>query len=195
LSQLYVSGPTGWFTQTGASAGWEFLGFCEGDTRITLDGGWEDVMVDATGTRVPFDVQYMGDQAYIGGDLVLHNELVWQRVAARLGPNPVTGDAAGVYLGGPAGAIGSLMRSEGYAYGLVIRSIYGGTGGKQFFTSGNMPGGYYFSQAWLDGQFDISLSTKRTVKKAVFRAIPAWNIVNQTFMLATTTLPTLPAIN
>jgi hypothetical protein len=187
MSSLQVSGPTSWFTQTNAGA-YEFLGFCEGDTRISFDGQFEDVTCDASGTRLPFDVAFMGEQAFTSGDLVLSNEAVYQKVAARIGP---AADVPGVYGAGGSGAIGLLMGLEGGAYGLVIKSPYAG---KAVFTSVGMVPGFVFPRSYLADQIDVSLSTKRTIRRLVFRSLPAWNISTSSYTLFTTTLPTLPAV-
>src|ERR1700674_3007939 len=115
-TQNYTPGPTYLQVGTGGAGALQHLGWTERGVRITFDAAFEDVMTDVSGTRIPFDVLYEAEQAFITADLVLYDELVMNTVNDR-------------GLGGTEGnigftATGSLFRQEGLTYRLLVFCPY-----------------------------------------------------------------------
>ena len=189
MAIVKVNGPAAWYTATGAANAYELLGICESETRISFAASFEDVMTDFSGSGVPFDTQYMGEQATVSGTLILDNDIVYKKCAARIGPGAAT---AGVFGATPVGSIGTLMKTEGACYGLIIASPYAS---KAVFSSAGMIAGYRFITAWLDGSADVSLGTRVTRKSVTFRATTNWYLATGSGVLFDNILPTLPAYN
>lgn len=180
-SQLYVSGPVQISVGTGASFAYEFLGWTEGDLVVSLGSDWEDVIADYGGPRLPVDVQYFGEQAFIPFTLVRFQFLVLNKLTARLA-DATAGGTPGTMA---TGELGSLMLAEGHAVPLLLYSPYVL---KSAF-SATMPGGYLFGAAWLVDNFDHPMSSRVTRPRCVMRAIEVWNPVANTAVLYSRTLP------
>lgn len=164
----FVPGPSNWFVSSGSSKSWEYLGQCERDTRIGLSPEWEDVFVDGGGTRLPYDRQFMGASASASGDLVRYNAPVLQRLKNWYN-NPAA--TPGIF---PNGAVGTLLRTEGYEFSLIIVSTYRT---KTLFSSNGMVGAYYFPFAVPVGSWDCSYSTAVKRERIAFECLPVWNLL------------------
>lgn len=161
-TQLLTPGPTYLQVGTGAAGVLEHLGWTERGIRGTFDGGFEDVMTDVSGTRVPFDILYQGEQAFITADLNLYDELILNKVNPRR-----LGDTEGVVA---TTAVGSLLRLEGFMFRLLIFCPYSA---KAAFA--NMRPAYNFLKAHLDAAREIELSSRVKIVRCIFRAIPDWS--------------------
>ena len=179
--RVVVPGPTIWYTGTGTSFAYEVLGICEGETRITFNPTFDPIYADISGPSISFDEQNTGEDATISGDLVIQNEAVFRRCAATTSPGTF-----GTIL---PGAIGALMRGEGHAYPMIIRSVYASKS-----SNGDMVAGYRFFAAWMTGK-DIPVSSRAQRKRIMFHAIPNWNLTTLAGPLFDNTIPTgLPAL-
>lgn len=187
-----VSGPTAWYVGTGSAGALQFLGYCEGEANIALEGEFEDVFADFGGGRVPIDSTYQGEQAYISGTFSYYDEAVMELLLKRTAHVAHTNSPGTV----PHGTIGTLMISEGAAVQLVITSPYAS---KTVMTSQGLVPGYNFSAAWIPSSVSVGLSTSVKKPRVSFRAIPRWTTSGSPLVyggvLYTHTIPSLPAIS
>lgn len=166
-TQLYTPGPTYLQLGTGAAGALEHLGWSERGVRITLDGAFEDVMTDVSGTRIPFDVLAMAEQAFITVDLNLYDEAILNKA---LGAR--TGNAALPGTMGPT-TVGSLIRLEAFMYRILVYNPY-----ETKAAMAAMNDAYNFPTGYLDAAVEIELSSRVKVQRCIFRAIPGWNQVS-----------------
>ena len=183
-SQLFVPGPAfiyfAPFTAYDTPGSYVYLGESEGDVNVSDDAAWEDIIVDQSGPRVPFDLAYMAEECYIQFTLVKYVEAAWEALATR-----VAGTTWGTI---EAGQVGTLVRQEGKCYAFAITSPYQS---KAAYAS--MPPGYTFKNGVMHNNWDMSLSTQRQRKRVVLRCIPDWQ-VDGSGILFTPTIPSLPAV-
>lgn len=163
-TQLFTPGPTFIQIGTGAVGALEHLGWSERGIRVTLDGAFEDVITDVSGTRIPFDVQAMGEQGFITADLNLYDEAILTKAL-----NLRTGTVAGTM--GPT-TVGSLLRLEGGMFRLLCYCPY-----EVKAAMANMRPAFNFIKAYLDAAVEIELSSRVKVNRCIFRAIPDWSQV------------------
>lgn len=118
MASPFVSGPVQWFVNAGTGKQWLYLGMCEADVSVDLASEWDDVQLDGGGFRLPYDKQFFGATAGVSGDLVRYNHDVLDAVM-----NWVNNPAAtpGQWANG---TIGSLVRTEGLDFGLILKSEY-----------------------------------------------------------------------
>lgn len=116
-SSVYVAGPCQLYVNAGANGAWLHLGMCESEISIDLSPEWEGISIDGGG-RLDFDSQFMGATAGISGDLSF-----WKEPILDLLKNFVNDPAAtpGQWANG---TIGTMVRTEGKAFGLVITCQY-----------------------------------------------------------------------
>lgn len=157
-SKIYVNGPANLYTGTAAGPALEFLGFTEGDTRLSFDAAFEEVFTDQGGPRVPSDMLYLSEQAFISLTLVQYVEAVYAKVAAR-----INGGTRGAIA---ANSIGTLMLQEGKTYQFVIDAPYQA---KAAFS--DMPACYNFLNAYLAQTTDLEVSTKVKKVRCLFHCL------------------------
>ena len=169
MSQVYVSGPTEVHVGVGAAGALQFFGWSENGVRINFDGGFEDVMSDVSGTRVPFDCQAMAMQAFITADMNVYNEGIYRQMANRVG---LAASGEGAF---PAGDVGYLMRTEAQAgaSGMFALLVYSPYSTKGVFST--MDACYNFPTAYLADSAEMELSSKAKHIRCIFRAIPGWS--------------------
>lgn len=181
-----VPGPCQWFCGTGAAGALEFLGWCEGETRVSLSGAEDEIRTDLTGPAIPADCQFMGEQCFVSGDLSRWDKTVLRKLKSRL-PGGGSAISGGAYA---FGALGSLMIAEGYAIRFLIRGAYAAA---KAMNSGDPPI-YNFLAAWPGTNLDTGLSTRATRFRMSMRAIPKvdWTTGNTVlYNLDVSGLPTI----
>ncbi len=165
MSQIFVAGPCEIHCGVGSAGALAFLGWSETGVRVSENPEWDDVPADLSGSRVPYDVQFMGTQAYVSFDLKVWGMDVYNRIAARWNPF-----GAGVPGFMPYGTIGELMIAEGAAFRLLVYPPYKDL---KPGVMGTMRS-YNFTKAWLAGPDDINPIGTRAMKiRMIFRAIMA----------------------
>jgi hypothetical protein len=185
VAQIYVAGPCEIHVGVGTAGSLVFLGWSEAGVRISIQPGWDDVPSDLAGSRVPHDVQAMGEQAFISYDLKVWNESVYAQCAARW--NPFTGPR-GVQ---PVGAVGGLMVTEGAAYRLLVYSPYAALKPSQAAQSH-----YNFFRSWVAGPDDIApVGTRAKKIRIVHRAIGSYDPLTGGWPLYDGSAAGKPAVN
>lgn len=161
MAQIYVAGPAEIHVSPGGpNSTLEFLGWSESGVNINIRGEWDDVPADIAGTRMPADVQFMGEQAFVTLDLKVWNNSTYAKIASRYNPTNTRGIIA-------PGGIGKLMVAEGAAYRLLVYSPYAAT--KPSMASFNS---FNFFRAWLAGPDSFNpYGTKAAKIRTIFRAI------------------------
>jgi hypothetical protein len=172
---FYVGGPTFWYvgTSNDLSNPMEYLGVCEGDTRIAFSVAEEEVRTDLGGPMIPHDVQFMGTSASIAGTLARYDEVVFKKIASFL-PNQLHGISGNQTPGFiPPQALGALYQLEQNAIDFVLNCPYNT---KTVFT--NMIKLYHFPLAWMTATHDVSISTRVKKIQVTMRAINKFTIGN-----------------
>lgn len=165
MAQIYVAGPAEIHVSIYRGSNLRFLGWTEAGVNIHIRGEWDDVPADLAGTRMPADVQAMGEQYFAAGDLKIWNQDVYNQIAARanfaVDPEGSLGQ----------GSIGRLMIAEGLAYRVLIYAPYSVLKPSQVsFKS------YNFLNAWLAGPDVINPYGSRASKiRVLFRGINAYD--------------------
>lgn len=167
MSTTYCPGPSQWYVNTGVGQAWQFLGYCEGETSLSLSPEWEEVYTDVSGTRIPYDYQFMGAHATVEGSLVKYNEPVLNALRNWLNQNATPGTF-------PDNSLGALVRTEDKEFALAIRSTYGG---KAVFQNAGMVPGFIFPLAIPMGAWSSPLSARVKRNRVLFECIPVWNNV------------------
>lgn len=181
-----VAGPCAWYVGSGAAGALEFLGWCEGETRVSLVGAEDEIRTDLGGPANPTDVQWMGEQAFVSGDLSRWDKAVLRKLKSRL-PGGGSAVSGGSYA---FGALGSLMIAEGYAVRFLIR---GGYAASKSFNAGDPPI-YNFLAAWPGTNFDVGLSTRASRFRMTMRAIPKLDFTTGNSVLYNLDVSGLPSI-
>ena len=168
MATPYVPGPSNWYVSTGVGGAYEYLGMCEGETRLGLAPEWEPIFADGAGGSIPFDMQFMGCRGSVSGDLIYFNEPVLNRLKNWLNdPAAVPGTFAN-------GTVGTLVRTENKAFSLVIVSTYRT---KSVFQNAGMNGAWQFPFAVPVGSWDTSLSSRTKRERLAFDCLPVWNLL------------------
>ena len=161
MPTIYVPGPTTW------GINGTQLGYCEGDTRLSLSPQFDDVMTDFGGRRVPYDLEFHGCEATVSGDLIYYDEATLNNLKKWL-----SGSSAGSAAGSFANQTpGTLVRTEGNAFTLTIKSAYAN---KPAFAG--MNGGFSFPFAVPVGTWDVGLGARTKRERITFRCLPVWNL-------------------
>jgi hypothetical protein len=175
MATPYVTGPVHLFV--GPLSSPNYLGTAERFPRMSIRTGWEPVFNDLGGQRVPFDLLYEGQEAFVSVDLTRWNENVLQVMMARA-ISTVPG------LDGPLD-IGTAMLTENAAGPLWLLFPFGGV--KAAFNapgSGPMPGGYRFPRAILAGPEDFeSMGTAPRKIRLIWHCLRFFNPQNGRFLL------------
>lgn len=118
MSRQYVPGQAQIFTGTGGGGALEFLGTTESGATIQYMRGLEPVMADLAGTQFPFDVQWMGQIAFVRFSIRIFNWDVLDRCQA----SPAA--SAGALL---AGEMGTPILASGNGKRLLVNYPYAGS--------------------------------------------------------------------
>jgi hypothetical protein len=119
----------------------KYLGTAERAPRIRVRPAWHPVFNDIGGDQIPFDVQYMGEEAFISADLTRWDEEVYKSIAHRLG---------NVRGADNNEAVGTLMLLEGKTHEVYVKFPYTS---KAAFAG--MPQGYHFVACILEGPDEL----------------------------------------
>lgn len=176
-SNVWVAGPTEIHVGVGSSGALRFLGWALGGVRVSLRPHFADVHLDLSG-QMPFDAQFMGEEAFVSAELTAWDEAVLTACQTRTGPSTGT---AGVM---PAGSMGGLMVAEGAAYRLLAYPPYaGGNSVGKVTQTGQVPA-YNFLRAWLAGPDDIApLGIRPKQVRVFFRALSQYQPQDGSFLL------------
>lgn len=150
MSQPFCTGPALIYPCVGGGSAKQpvFFGTTEDSPRVLINREWHPLRNALAGGMVA-DPTFQGEHAIVRADMTRWNENVF---AAMQTP---PGSAVRGHM--PFGSLGTFMKSEGFAYPLVVRFPYRGTK----VAMNNMPAGYKFTAAWLGGPDDLGdLSTK-----------------------------------
>lgn len=181
MSQTYVNGPAELHVGTSGQPSpndLEFLGWSESGVRISFDGGFEDVPSDRAGSRMPFDVQYMGMQAFISADVNLYNEGIYRKITGRANITGSDGSETGIAAAEGRThrySIGFLMNQERSAgasgmFRFLVVGPYGrGVANKPAFATQDTC--YNFYNAYLADAVDMELGSRYKRIRMTFRAI------------------------
>lgn len=179
MAQIYTSGPILIGVQMRNAgvlpAASTFLGTGETAPEITVKAEWEPVMNDLGGTKIPFDVAYEGEEAFISVKLTRWNQTILNliqnrpyRAGAVRGTNSILSVA-----GAPAGYgdMGSMMITEGLTFGLQCYFPYSVKAAYRNPANGFMPPGMNFPAAMLMGPEVRRGGTKAQSIQLVFHAL------------------------
>jgi hypothetical protein len=126
-----------------------YLGTGERAPRPSFRPAFEPVMNDLTGSRIPYDWMFEGEEAIVTVRLTRWDEPTLAALQNRTGP---AGQPRGVNF---ANDVGTLMLTEGAAYPLWLLFPFGIPGiGKPAMIAGGLPQGYHFYAAFLEGPDD-----------------------------------------
>jgi len=207
MAQPYCSGPVAAYVGPGsysaggmpgpAGGGVAFLGHNQRrGPRISIRRAWEPVFSDISGTRIPYDLIYEGQEAYVTIEFSRYNMAVIGALANI--PNNLGGvDMPFTDVGGTRGTI---MLTEGVAVGLVLTFPFSITGPTPHVAMSNaangaLPSGFYFPGAIYEGPDEWEPGTAPLTITVTFHCLGVFALPSQDFILATTVLPTLPPIN
>lgn len=189
MSQVYVPGPA--YIWIGAAAAvdggdvtFHFLGQTVGDLSMSLMADFEDVHIDQAGPRIPYDVQFLGIEAFMGGTLIKYNESVWQLLAARI--------AGGTFGAHGSTDIGTLLRTERRYFEVYVSAPYAA---KAAFST--QPVGFRFLCCYLHGGADASISVQAKRQRFQIRCLPyfAENGSGSAIVFTNVVPSGLPAVN
>jgi len=139
MAQPYVTGPVNLFVRL-PDASIEYLGTGKEAPRLKIVPHWEPVMNDLYGTKIPMDVAYEGEEAFVAVDLTRWNESVYTKLVQR--PDVQTDRGRDIL-----DDIGTLMIHEGASHELWLHFPY-----TTLKTSmATQPAGYHFRAAYVLG--------------------------------------------
>lgn len=148
MSQAFSTGPMHVFCGVGSNYSPIYFGTSKNGCPVELLPEWDAVFNDLSGTKHPYDKIYEGTVGMVRGDFTRYKEGVYltmqNRTAMALGGGSVAGIDA-------AGAIGTLMVTEGAAFPLWIQFPYASKIAMQNGVNGALPNGYHFFAAELEG--------------------------------------------
>lgn len=118
--QLWCTGPALIYAGVGGALGAQTpveVGTAEAKPTIFIYAEWDQAMNDLGGSKIPFDDSFQGEYAIIRADLTQWDETNLAKCMTR----PDFTGTRGFY---PFGAIGALMKTEGFAYNLWMKFPY-----------------------------------------------------------------------
>lgn len=169
MAKAYCTGPVHLWTGTGGALGAntpQYLGTFEQAPDIDIKGEWDQVMNDLSGSKLPLDRLFEGEEGMVSGVLTRFNWPTLRRLMAR--PRFV-----GTPGFNPSGDIGTYMGQEGCSYNLWCLFPYRD---KAFQgAAGDMPAGIRFLSAFLLSPEKIHGGTKAKKVQVVFQAQRAFS--------------------
>lgn len=177
----YVTGPIPIFVafrvngQLGAP---ELLGTGETATEPDIRAQWDGVMNDITGTKLPYDVAYEGEEAFFSVQLTRWDDLVRKKLAARPFRQGSVAGVNAVRQAGPGntyGDRGSLMITEGLAVACWLPFLYAK---KPVYSAANLIRGYRFPYCWTEGPETWRGGTRAARVALTFHAIAGFESNN-----------------
>ena len=140
MAQPFVTGPAHLFCGLGSGGAAEYLGTAEVTPRIENDPQYMPLWNDIGATRIPTDICYQGEQAYVSADITRWNESTYAKLAAHPRPNGTRGTNVG-------GDLGTLLLLEGFTFTLWIQFPYSAL--KAAYST--QPLGYRYANAYVLG--------------------------------------------
>lgn len=192
MAQVYATGPGLLFVSGAAlsESGVSYLGTAERHPRQQIKAGWEPLFNDLGGQRVPFDILYEGEEAFLSADLTRWNERILNRLMAR------PGRAASVRGKNTSVDIGTAVLAEGYGLTLWCQFPFASKAAYQNAANGNMPGGFRFPASIMIGPESYeSMGTAPKKIRVVFHCLRYFNPTDFSFLLYDHDMSALPAIN
>jgi hypothetical protein len=197
MAQLYCTGPAHVFVgvPNGFAANGKtafYLGTCEDSPRVTLRPAEEAVFNALTGTKIPFDKSFQGEEAFIGLDLTRYNSRVLNLVRKRSvwSATPAATPGPGVF---GSFDLGTLALTEGAAFTCWLVFPYQA---KAVMNVGGMPAGYRFIACTPVGPEELGpLGTRARKEHVMLHAIMAYNPVTGQKLLYDDNLVGLPAVD
>ena len=159
MIQLHVNGSAGIRLALPLDNTLKPVGYSEDGVDIDFHMGWEDVMCDVYGPKVPIDVQYFLQDAFIEFDLVLYENSRFLEMISQF-QALVGGAASGVM----AQAGGLFIQNSGY-FRLLISSTPTNVG----ITSDEQCWNFLYA---YPVDIKSKIGTRRKIHHCVFRAIP-----------------------
>ncbi len=144
MAQPYCTGPVLIYVQPAGFGSPQFFGTAERFPQQQITPEWEPVYNDMSGQRLPLDILYEGEEAYVTADVTRWNERLMASMMAR--PSGLGTRGRNVF-----GDIGSIMVLEGFAFPLWLRFPYSAKAVFQNAANGPMPDGFHFLAAHLKG--------------------------------------------
>lgn len=170
MANPYSTGPAWLSVNTGEGGDSEFFGCAEARPRISIRPHFSPVYTDIGG-EAPFDMQYMGEEAYIYADINYYTESVLLKLQSR----PSVNGEPGL---NEFGDVGTFMALEEKGVQLSISFPYAS---KSVFS--DMPKGYRFYMAFLVGPDEMEVGTKYKRNRCVFHAIRVFDAGEKSFRL------------
>jgi hypothetical protein len=178
MAQPYVTGPCALWVGVGAGRAPVFLGHSEVGFTIEERPEWEPVICDLAGTKIPFDIQDMGEDAVVHGTLTRWNEPVFNKLLA----HPRSGGTPGRNISGDRGF---LMQQEGGAVPIWLVFPYVA---KPAMAAGGMPPGRRYPFAVVQQKSMAPCGSKALKRLVVFHCLPAFNVATGSFTLYDTNM-------
>jgi hypothetical protein len=181
MSQPYCTGPVDvWTSLPGFGGGGGtpfFLGWGQRGPRISVRRGWEPVWCDLSGTQIPFDLMYEGQEAYVTIELSKYNEAVLETLQAM--PLPGVGAVGTAPFNDAAGERGTMMLTENVNPTLWLRFPFSAAGATPHPAMANalngvVPAGLRFPGAIFKGPDDRVTGTAPSVVTVVFHCLCAF---------------------
>lgn len=169
---IWVAGPTEVWCGVGAGGALAFLGWATPEGfRGRLTPMSSPVRCDLAGD-MPLDMQFMGEQAHVFGELAVWDEAVLRACQTR--SNPFAGVAGRM----AAGSIGSMLKAEGAAFRTLLFPPY--TVSKPTQAGQTV---YNFLSSWLRGPDEIGpIGTHQKLVRVFFEALPVYNPQDGSFV-------------
>lgn len=165
MAKPYVRGPGFLFANVGGGGSAVFLGTAERSPRIQVRPHFSPVYNDLAGQSVPLDMSFDGEDGFVIADLTRWNESGYAALASR----PRFTGARGTSV---PGDIGTLMITEGWAYGLYCLFPY-----QSKTAYADMPPGYHFPAAFLEGPDDLdNINTTGGKVRLIWHCLRAYAI-------------------
>lgn len=184
MASLYSSGPVHIFCGI-VGSGVQYLGTGERAPKIRLNPEWDAVMNDLSGTKLPMDYIFEGEEAFVGVTLTRWNQPVLDILRTR------TNRAAPPGFTLPTD-LGSLMVTEGLTVSLYLYFTFAT---KLAMVAAGMPAGYRFTSAFLMGPDDLERGTGPNKDQTMFHCVRAFDIVTGRMNLYDFNVGAMPAIN
>lgn len=128
--------------QGGGGGSPRYLGTCEAYPTFAIRPAFTPLFNDITGPVIPYDMAFVGEEAFTSCNLTLWDEAVHAQVASR--PSHGVSRGTNSYV-----EMGSLMIHEGLAISLYLIFPY-----SVFSAYRGMPAGYKFHASWAVGPDD-----------------------------------------
>lgn len=150
-----------------------YLGMAEAAPQPSFHPEFQPIYADATGKK-PWDVVFLGEDAFVSADITVYNEAVFQQITRRpRWAKKLDGSAAAVNGTVIAGDMGTMLRTEGYMFSLWLHFPY-------YSKFGDLPKGYRFVSAYVKGPDNHVIGTQPNKRRIQFHCLGAYDQANST---------------